>query len=172
MRDLVGMCHNRPSEAHRFGCGGLQAALQASPFACMEFSTICHLRWQVSPFASRKKSRLRRKKLRLPQTVGHSAYQGWHIPTCGDLPRPTLRGSWLWLRRAPSGASGCAFACMELFTICHLRWRICRLAARLFVLFHTTRKHITRHHTGSSIACYKKSPEKKCNVAEKRGALF
>ena len=44
--------------------------------------------------------------------------------------------------------------------------------ARLFVLFHTTRKHITRHHTGSSIACYQKSRAKKCNVAEKRGALF
>ena len=28
-------CHNRPSEAHCSGCGYLQAALQASPFACM-----------------------------------------------------------------------------------------------------------------------------------------
>ena len=27
----VGICHNRPSEAHGFGCGGLQAALQAAP---------------------------------------------------------------------------------------------------------------------------------------------
>ena len=34
-------------EAHRFGCGFLQAALQASPFACM--STIRHLRWRVCP---------------------------------------------------------------------------------------------------------------------------
>ena len=119
-----------------------------------------------------KKVGFAEKKLRLPQTVGHRAYQGWHIPTCGDLPQPTLRGSSLWLRRAPSGASGCAFACMELSTICHLRWRVCSLSARLFVLFHTTRKHITRHHTGTSIACYQKSPGKKCNVAEKRGALF
>ena len=31
----VGICHNRPSEAHGFGCGGLQAALQAAPsLAC------------------------------------------------------------------------------------------------------------------------------------------
>ncbi|MDD6831916.1 MAG: hypothetical protein PUE80_01980 [bacterium] len=30
MRDLVGICHNRPSEAQRFRFGGLQAALQAS----------------------------------------------------------------------------------------------------------------------------------------------
>ncbi|MGM9840077.1 MAG: hypothetical protein ACI307_08435 [Sodaliphilus sp.] len=29
-------CHNRPSEAQRFRFGGLQAALQAAPFACME----------------------------------------------------------------------------------------------------------------------------------------
>ena len=42
-------CQNRPSEAHRFGCGFLQAALQASPFACMEKSTIRHLRWRVCP---------------------------------------------------------------------------------------------------------------------------
>ena len=42
-------CHNRPSEDHRFGCGFLQAALQASPFACMEKSTIRHLRWRVCP---------------------------------------------------------------------------------------------------------------------------
>ncbi|MDY4184827.1 MAG: hypothetical protein SOX83_02605 [Sodaliphilus sp.] len=27
----VETCHDRPSEAHRFGCGGLQAALQAAP---------------------------------------------------------------------------------------------------------------------------------------------
>ncbi|MDD5817747.1 MAG: hypothetical protein PUE05_04400 [bacterium] len=29
--NLVGICHNRPSEAHGFGCGGLQATLQAAP---------------------------------------------------------------------------------------------------------------------------------------------
>ena len=47
------LCHNRPSEAHRFGCSSLQAALQATPFACMELSTICHLRWHFRPrFAS------------------------------------------------------------------------------------------------------------------------
>ena len=38
--------HNRPSEAHCSGCGCLQAALQASPFACM--STIRHLRWRLA----------------------------------------------------------------------------------------------------------------------------
>ena len=39
-------CHNRPSEAHRFGFGGLQAALQAAPSLAW-LSTIRHLRWQV-----------------------------------------------------------------------------------------------------------------------------
>ena len=38
-----GDCHNRPSEAQHSGFGSLQAALQASPFACMEKSTIRHL---------------------------------------------------------------------------------------------------------------------------------
>ena len=31
--------------------------------------------------ASRKKSRLRRKKLRLMQKMAHRVYQGWHVPT-------------------------------------------------------------------------------------------
>ena len=35
--------------------------------------------------------------------------KGWHVPTCGDLPQPTLRGSRLWLRLSPSCASGFAF---------------------------------------------------------------
>ena len=39
----MGICHDRPSEAHRSRFHYLQAALQASPFACMP--TICHLRW-------------------------------------------------------------------------------------------------------------------------------
>ena len=41
MRDLVGICHDRPSEAHCFGCGGLQAALQASPslaWSCTQYA--------------------------------------------------------------------------------------------------------------------------------------
>ena len=41
MRDLVGICHDRPSEAHGFGCGGLQAALQASPslaWSCTQYA--------------------------------------------------------------------------------------------------------------------------------------
>ena len=41
-------CHDRPSEAHRFGFHGLQAALQAAPFACLELSTICHLRRRLA----------------------------------------------------------------------------------------------------------------------------
>ena len=47
------------------------------------------------------------------------------------LPQPTLRGSSLWLRRSPSCASGFDFACMELPTICHLRWRVSPLALPL-----------------------------------------
>ena len=41
MRDLVGICHNRPSEAQRFRFGGLQAALQASPslaWSCLQYA--------------------------------------------------------------------------------------------------------------------------------------
>ena len=40
-----GSRHDRPSEVHCSRVCYLQAALQASPFACMEFPTICHLRW-------------------------------------------------------------------------------------------------------------------------------
>ena len=38
------------------------------------------------------------KKLRLTQKMAHRVYHGWHVPACGDLPQPTLRGSLLWLR--------------------------------------------------------------------------
>ena len=41
MRDLVGICHDRLSEAHGFGCGGLQVALQASPslaWSCTQYA--------------------------------------------------------------------------------------------------------------------------------------
>ena len=41
MRDLVGICHDRLSEAHGFGCGGLQAALQAAPslaWSCTQYA--------------------------------------------------------------------------------------------------------------------------------------
>ena len=70
--DLVGICHNRPSEAQRFRFGGLQAALQASPslaWSCPRYAisdggfaaSLCN-------FAARKKSRLAEKELRLLQT--------------------------------------------------------------------------------------------------------
>ena len=61
------------------------------------------------------------------------------VPTCEWLATTDPPKLIAPVSRAPSGASGCAFACMELSTICHLRWRVCRHAARLFVLFHTTR---------------------------------
>ena len=43
-RGSVSCQNNRPSEAHRFGCSFLQAALRLR-LACMELSTIRHLRW-------------------------------------------------------------------------------------------------------------------------------
>ncbi|MDY4185064.1 MAG: hypothetical protein SOX83_03850 [Sodaliphilus sp.] len=49
------------------------------------------------------------KKLRLTQKMAHRVYQGEHVPTYGGLPKPTLRGSSLWLRLSPSCASGFAF---------------------------------------------------------------
>ena len=59
--------------------------------------------------ASRKKSRLRRKKLRLTQKMAHRVYQGWHVPTCEwlattDPPRFTAPAA-----LSPSYASGFAF---------------------------------------------------------------
>ena len=80
------------------------------------------------------KSRLRRKKT---AAMGSSEKElrrnRRRSPVCSLklLPQPTLRGSSLWLRRSPSCASGFAFACMELPTICHLRWRVSPLALPL-----------------------------------------
>ena len=76
-----------------------------------------------------KKVGFAEKKLRLTQKMAHRVYQGWHVPTCGDLPQPTLRGSLLRLRLSPSCAR-LRLACMELSTIRHLRWRVC--ASRRF----------------------------------------
>ena len=45
------------------------------------------------------------KKLRLWLKMAHRVYQGEHVPTYGGLPKPTLRGSSLWLRLSPSCAS-------------------------------------------------------------------
>ena len=39
-------CHNRPSEAHRFGFGGSKLRFRLR-LACMELSTICRLRRRV-----------------------------------------------------------------------------------------------------------------------------
>ena len=80
------------------------------------------------------KSRLRRKKT---AAMGSSEKElrrnRRRSPVCSLklLPQPTLRGSSLWLRRSPSCASGFDFACMELPTICHLRWRVSPLALPL-----------------------------------------
>ena len=59
--------------------------------------------------ASRKKSRLRRKKTAPDAKNGASCVSRGHVPTCGDLPQPTLRGSSLSVSLSPSCASGFAF---------------------------------------------------------------
>ena len=64
-----------------------------------------------------KKVGFAEKKLRLWLKMAHRVYQGWHIPTYGFLPRPTLRGSLLWLRLAPS----CASASPRLHGVAHDR---------------------------------------------------
>ena len=54
------------------------------------------------------------KKLRLTQKMAHRVYQGdMSLPVgiCHDRPS---RGSWLWLRRAPSCASGFAFRLLRV----------------------------------------------------------
>ena len=33
------------------------------------------------------------KKLRLTQKMAHRVYQGWHVPTCGNLPQPDPPGN-------------------------------------------------------------------------------
>ena len=85
--------------------------------------------------ASRKKSRLRRKKTAPDAKMAHRVYQGgMSLPVVDCHNRPT-RGSSLWLRRAPSCASGFAFACMELLTIlaCVVKHAVQRsLYGRLF----------------------------------------
>ena len=72
-------CLNRPSEAYGFGCCGLQSALQASPFACMELLTIRHLRWQVCSslwlWLSPSCARLRLACMEL-LTICHLRWQG------------------------------------------------------------------------------------------------
>ena len=72
--------------------------------------------------ASRKKSRLRRKKTAPIANSGASSVSRVAYPTCGFSPQPTLRGSSLWLRYLQAALQASPFACMELSTICHLRW--------------------------------------------------
>ncbi len=65
------------------------------------------------------------------------------------LPQPTLRGSSLWLRGLQAALQAAPFACMELSTICRLRWRLARShisATRLFVHFHSTNPTIPQIH--------------------------
>ena len=79
-----------------------------------------------------KKVGFAEKKLRLTQKkLAHRVYQGWHVPTCGDLPQSTLRGSLLSVSLSPSCASGFAFACM-LSTISHLDGELEIAKGRLF----------------------------------------
>ena len=49
-----------------------------------------------------KKSASPKKTAAVGVGVGQRGYQGWHGPTCGDSPQPTLRGSFFSLWRAPS----------------------------------------------------------------------
>ena len=59
--------------------------------------------------ASRKKSRLRRKKTSATAKNGASCVSRViYPPPVSGLPQPTLRGSWLWLRQSPSCALGFA----------------------------------------------------------------
>ena len=65
--------------------------------------------------ASRKKSRLRRKKTApTAKKNGASCVSRGHVPTCGDLPQPTLRGSSLSVSLSPSCASGFAFRLLRV----------------------------------------------------------
>ena len=60
--------------------------------------------------ASRKKSRLRRKKTAADAKMAHRVYQGWHVPIGGDLPQPTLSEAH---RSGFRGLQAASFACME-----------------------------------------------------------
>ena len=72
------------------------------------------------------------KKNAPAEKMAHRVYQGGHVPTCCDLPQPTLRGSIPWLWRSPSCASDFAFACTELPTIRHLDGELEIAKGRLF----------------------------------------
>ena len=72
--------------------------------------------------ASRKKSRLRRKKTApTAKKNGASCVSRGHVPTCGGLPQPTEahRSRFRYLQ----AALRLRLACMS--TICHLRWLAC-----------------------------------------------
>ena len=49
--------------------------------------------------------------------------KGWHVPTCGLSPQPTLRGSLLRLR-CLQAALQAAPSLAWLSTIRHLRWQV------------------------------------------------
>ena len=96
-------------------------------------STLSHgglLRTPLTSLVSRRKSRFAEKKSASPKKnkpvgvgVGQRVYQGgMSLPVVACHDRPS-RGSWLWLRLSPSFAR-LRLACMELSTICHLRWRL------------------------------------------------
>ena len=67
--------------------------------------------------ASRKKSRLRRKKTVPDAKMAHRVYQGWHVPTCDNLPQPTLRGSLLRLALSPSCVFRLHGVCSEIISV-------------------------------------------------------
>ena len=88
------------------------------------------------PSPLRKKSRLRRKKTRLPLTVGHRVYQGWYILTGWFHATTDLRGSFLWLLSytfSPSFAKGGGIGGIRV-RLAPLGWR-CALSRHLFCLF-------------------------------------
>ncbi|MDD5818119.1 MAG: hypothetical protein PUE05_06305 [bacterium] len=47
----------------------------------------------------------------------HRVYQGWHVPTGGGLPQPTLRGSSLWLRCLQAALGYASLACCPQYAI-------------------------------------------------------
>ena len=46
--------------------------------------------WVLEGMEENKKSASPKIKLRMTQKMAHRVYQGWHVPTCGGLPQPTL----------------------------------------------------------------------------------
>ena len=104
--------------------------------------------------SAEKKLRLTQKKWRIVCVKG-GIFLSMILATTDPI-----RGSLLWLRYLQVALQASPFACMELSTISHLRWRLARPhipATRLFVLFHLTQATIPLNLTKSS-SRYQKEP--------------